>query len=185
MQNTQNTPPSVIDYPLPRAAARLPYREGALSLKEVPKRMAIIGGGIIGLELGSVWCRLGSEVTVIEFAKDICPPMDAQIRKTFQRSLKKQGINFMMQKKVTSAKKTPTGVKLTVEPSAGKGGGALAAPSSFFFFLELVSKFQKRQPCKAFTPDCFSFALMLSHLIPSYFEMKATSTITRSLRTYT
>ena len=55
----------------------------------------------------------------MEFGKDICPPMDAQIRKTFQRALKKQGMNFMMEKKVTSAKKTPTGVKLTVEPSAG------------------------------------------------------------------
>lgn len=155
MQNTQITPPSVIDSPLPRAAARLPYREGALSLKEVPKRMAIIGGGIIGLELGSVWCRLGSEVTVIEFAKDICPPMDAQIRKTFQRSLKKQGINFMMQKKVTSAKKTPTGVKLTVEPSAGKGGGALAAPSSFVFFWSLFQNFKKGNLVKPLHPTAF------------------------------
>ena len=92
---------------------------GALSLKEVPKRMVVIGGGVIGLELGSVWGRLGSEITVIEFAKDICPPMDGQIRKTFQRSLKKQGMNFMMEKKVTAATKTPTGIKLTVEPSAG------------------------------------------------------------------
>ena len=92
---------------------------GALSLKEVPKRMVVIGGGVIGLELGSVWGRLGSEITVIEFAKDICPPMDGQIRKAFQRALKKQGMNFMMEKKVTAAVKTPSGVKLTVEPSAG------------------------------------------------------------------
>ena len=75
---------------------------GALDLKEVPKRMVVIGGGVIGLELGSVWSRLGSQVTVIEFAKDICPPMDAQMRKTFERSLKKQGFKFMMEKKVTS-----------------------------------------------------------------------------------
>ena len=58
---------------------------GAPDLKEVPKRMVVIGGGVIGLELGSVWGRLGAEVTVVEFAKDICPPMDAQVRKTFQR----------------------------------------------------------------------------------------------------
>ena len=92
---------------------------GALDLKEVPKRMVVIGGGVIGLELGSVWSRLGSQVTAIEFAKDICPPMDAQMRKTFERSLKKQGFKFMMEKKVTCATKTPSGVMLTVEPSAG------------------------------------------------------------------
>lgn len=123
----------MIDPPLSHTA-RLPYREGALSLKAVPKRMVVIGGGVIGLELGSVWCRLGAEITVIEFAKDICPPMDAQIRKTFQRSLKKQGMNFMMEKKVTSAKKTPTGVKLTVEPSAGRGALAAPSPIRFVFF---------------------------------------------------
>ena len=92
---------------------------GALDLKEVPKRMVVIGGGVIGLELGSVWSRLGAQVTVIEFAKDICPPMDAQMRKTFERALKKQGFKFMMEKKVTGATKTQTGVTLTVEPSAG------------------------------------------------------------------
>jgi len=93
---------------------------GALSLKAVPKRMVVIGGGVIGLELGSVWGRLGSEITVIEYSKDICGTgMDAQIRKAFHRTLKKQGMNFMMEKKVVAAVKTPTGVKLTVEPSAG------------------------------------------------------------------
>ena len=86
---------------------------------QVPKRMVVIGGGVIGLELGSVWSRLGSQVTVIEFAKDICPPMDAQMRKTFERALKKQKFKFQMEKKVVGAVKTATGVKLTVEPSAG------------------------------------------------------------------
>jgi len=81
--------------------------------------MVVIGGGVIGLELGSVWSRLGSQVTVIEFAKDICPPMDAQMRKTFERALKKQKFKFQMEKKVVGAVKTATGVKLTVEPSAG------------------------------------------------------------------
>ena len=92
---------------------------GALSLKSVPERMVVIGGGVIGLELGSVWSRLGAKVTVVEFGKDICPPMDAQMRKTFQRALKKQGFDFKMEKKVTAAEKTASGVKLTVEPSAG------------------------------------------------------------------
>ena len=92
---------------------------GALSLKSVPERMVVIGGGVIGLELGSVWSRLGSKVTVVEFGKDICPPMDAQMRKTFQRALKKQGFDFKMEKKVTAAKKTATGIELTIEPSAG------------------------------------------------------------------
>jgi dihydrolipoamide dehydrogenase len=82
--------------------------------------MVVIGGGVIGLELGSVWSRLGSAVTVVEFGKDICPPMDGQVRKTFQRALKKQGFDFKMQKKVTAAKKQKDGsILLTVEPSAG------------------------------------------------------------------
>ena len=93
---------------------------GALSLTEVPKRMVVVGGGVIGLELGSVWSRLGSKVTVVEFGKEICPPMDAQMRKTFQRALKKQGFDFKMEKKVTGAKRLPDGsIELTVEPSAG------------------------------------------------------------------
>ena len=101
---------------------------GALALTEVPKRMVVIGGGVIGLELGSVWGRLGAEVTVVEFAKDICPPMDAQVRKTFQRALKKQGFNFKMEKKVTSAKKLASGaIELTVEPSAGGDAETLEA----------------------------------------------------------
>tara|TARA_B110000977_G_scaffold185425_1_gene250246 strand:+ start:13459 stop:14622 length:1164 start_codon:yes stop_codon:yes gene_type:complete len=93
---------------------------GALSLTEVPKRMVVVGGGVIGLELGSVWGRLGSKITVVEFGKDICPPMDAQMRKTFQRALKKQGFDFKMEKKVTGAKKLDSGaIELTIEPSAG------------------------------------------------------------------
>jgi dihydrolipoamide dehydrogenase len=101
---------------------------GALALTEVPKRMVVIGGGVIGLELGSVWGRLGAEVTVVEFAKDICPPMDAQVRKTFQRALKKQGFDFKMEKKVTSAKKLASGaIELTVEPSAGGDAETLEA----------------------------------------------------------
>lgn len=65
---------------------------GALSLKQIPKRMAVIGGGVIGLELGSVYQRLGTEVTVIQHTERICPFLDAEIGKAFTNSLKKQGL---------------------------------------------------------------------------------------------
>merc|ERR1711982_198847 len=64
---------------------------GALEIKNVPKKMAVIGGGVIGLEMGSVWARLGSEVTVIEFLDRILPSNDTEIAKKFQTTLKKQG----------------------------------------------------------------------------------------------
>jgi len=94
---------------------------GALDLKKVPETMVVIGGGVIGLELGSVWSRLGAKVTVVEFADQICgPAIDDEIRSSFQRALKKQGFNFKMKTKVTSAVKKPEGgVTLTIEPSAG------------------------------------------------------------------
>jgi dihydrolipoamide dehydrogenase len=95
---------------------------GALSLKEVPKKMVVIGGGIIGLELGSVWARLGAEVQVIEFLDHIVPAMDPEIRRSFERVMKKQGIQFKLSSKVTSAVASDSGVQLTVEPS--KGGDA-------------------------------------------------------------
>mmetsp|Transcript_31043 Transcript_31043/g.99108 ORF Transcript_31043/g.99108 Transcript_31043/m.99108 type:complete len:502 (+) Transcript_31043:631-2136(+) len=93
---------------------------GALSLKAVPKSMVVIGGGIIGLEMGSVWSRLGAEVTVVEFLDHIVPPMDAEIRRAMQRTLQKQGFTFKLGTKVTSAEVTSGGVKLTME--AVKGG---------------------------------------------------------------
>lgn len=92
---------------------------GALALPKVPKRMVVIGAGVIGLELGSVWRRLGAEVTVIEFLDHILPPMDGEVRKQMQRILSKQGLNFMLGTKVTGAKKNKNGVKLTVEPAKG------------------------------------------------------------------
>ncbi|GMG83301.1 dihydrolipoyl dehydrogenase [Paralimibaculum aggregatum] len=69
---------------------------GALELKEVPKRLVVIGAGVIGLELGSVWSRLGSEVTVIEYLEEITPGQDAEVQKNFQRILKKQGMTFIL-----------------------------------------------------------------------------------------
>lgn len=95
---------------------------GAMELKKVPKKLAVIGGGVIGLELGSVWRRLGAEVTVIEFLDQILPGMDGEVRKTSQRMLKKQGLQFKLKTKVTAAKKTKTSVTLTMEPA--KGGDA-------------------------------------------------------------
>tara|TARA_R100000005_G_scaffold95557_1_gene77502 strand:- start:6187 stop:7590 length:1404 start_codon:yes stop_codon:yes gene_type:complete len=95
---------------------------GALELPKVPKKMIVIGAGVIGLELGTVWRRLGAEVTVVEFLDRILPGTDNEVAKNTQRILKKQGIEFLLGKKVTGAKKAKTGVTLTMEPS--KGGDA-------------------------------------------------------------
>jgi dihydrolipoamide dehydrogenase len=100
---------------------------GALSLGEVPKTLVVIGAGIIGLELGSVWRRLGAEVTVIEYLDRICPGMDAELAKAFQRILAKQGVNFRLGAKVTGAKAGKAKVDLTVEPAAGGAAETLSA----------------------------------------------------------
>lgn len=92
---------------------------GALALKEIPKRLVVIGAGYIGLEMGSVWGRLGSEVTVVEFAADIVPSMDGEVRKQFQRALEKQKMKFMLKTKVVSCDSSGGTVKLTLEPSSG------------------------------------------------------------------
>ena len=92
---------------------------GALELDHVPAHMAVIGGGYIGLELGSVWKRLGAEVTVIEYLDRLVPGMDAEIAKTFERVLGKQGIKFRLGTKVTGAHKGNDGVTLTLEPAKG------------------------------------------------------------------
>jgi dihydrolipoamide dehydrogenase len=100
---------------------------GALSLAEVPGSLIVIGAGIIGLELGSVWRRLGAKVTVVEFLDRITPGMDAETAKTFQRSLAKQGMEFKLSSKVTGAKASKTKVDLTVEPVAGGAAETLSA----------------------------------------------------------
>lgn len=92
---------------------------GALELSKVPKKLVVIGGGVIGLEMGSVWARLGADVTVVEFLDRITPGMDGEVSKQFQRILGKQGMSFKMKTKVTAAKKAKTGVTLTLEPAAG------------------------------------------------------------------
>ena len=89
---------------------------GALDLKEVPKSMVVIGGGVIGLELGSVWSRLGSKVTVVEFMSSIGGQgIDLEIAKNFQRILAKQGIQFKLENKVTGADTTGSTIKVNIE----------------------------------------------------------------------
>ena len=87
---------------------------GALSLSKVPKELVVIGGGYIGLELGSVWRRLGSKVTIVEFAERIVPALDLEIGKAFHKILEKQGFNFMLSTKVVKAEKKSSGVSLTI-----------------------------------------------------------------------
>jgi dihydrolipoamide dehydrogenase len=100
---------------------------GALSLPEIPKTLIVIGAGVIGLELGSVWRRLGAQVTVVEFLDRIVPGVDEETAKTFQRSLTKQGMTFKLGAKVTGAKSARDGVVLTVEPVAGGPAEAISA----------------------------------------------------------
>ena len=92
---------------------------GGLELDRVPGHLVVIGGGYIGLELGSVWRRLGAEVTVVEFLDRIVPGMDGEVGKTFERVLTKQGFKFKLKTKVTAARKGNEGVVLTVEPAEG------------------------------------------------------------------
>ncbi len=92
---------------------------GALALSSVPKTMVVIGGGVIGLELGSVWRRLGAEVTVVEFLENIFPGMDGEVVKQATRTFKKQGIKFKLATKVTGAKAAKSGVTLNLEAAAG------------------------------------------------------------------
>jgi dihydrolipoamide dehydrogenase len=92
---------------------------GALDLAEVPNKMLVVGGGIIGLELGSVWRRLGAEVQVVEFLDRITPGMDAEVSKQFMRILKKQGIEFTLGHKVTGVDGSGNRLKATIEPAGG------------------------------------------------------------------
>jgi len=101
---------------------RIVSNTGALSLKAVPKKLVLIGAGVIGLEMGSVWARLGSEVTVVEYLDRILPPADAEVAKEAERIFKKQGLSFKLGTKVTGVEKTKTKLKVSVEPA--KGGDA-------------------------------------------------------------
>jgi dihydrolipoamide dehydrogenase len=95
---------------------------GALSLSKTPAKLLVVGAGVIGLELGSVWARLGAEVTVVEYLDRILPGMDGEVAKQFQRLLEKQGFKFHLGHKVASVAKTASGAKAVIEPA--KGGAA-------------------------------------------------------------
>ncbi|MEO5373286.1 MAG: dihydrolipoyl dehydrogenase [Alphaproteobacteria bacterium] len=106
---------------------RIVSSTGALSFSTVPQRLVVVGAGVIGLELGSVWRRLGSEVTVVEFLDHVLPPMDGEVRRLAQRILERQGLAFKLGHKVTGAVRSPSGVTLTVEPVAGGATETLEA----------------------------------------------------------
>ncbi|NML75815.1 dihydrolipoyl dehydrogenase [Rhizobium sp. S-51] len=95
---------------------------GGIALDKVPGKMIVVGGGVIGLELGSVWMRLGAKVTVVEYLDTILGGMDGEVSKQFQRMLSKQGMEFNLGAKVTGVAKTDKGAKVTFEPV--KGGEA-------------------------------------------------------------
>jgi dihydrolipoamide dehydrogenase len=100
---------------------------GAIALPTVPKKLIVVGAGVIGLELGSVWRRLGAEVTVVEFLDRILPGMDGEVAKSFQRILEKQGFKFLLAHKVAKVDNTGQGASVTVEPAAGGEAKSLQA----------------------------------------------------------
>jgi dihydrolipoamide dehydrogenase len=101
---------------------RIVSSTGALSLPEVPKHLLVVGAGVIGLELGSVWRRLGAEVTVVEFLDGVLPGVDGEVRRQAQRLLEKQGMAFKLSSKVTAVDASGKRLKATIEPA--KGGTA-------------------------------------------------------------
>ena len=105
--------------PVDNAVGKIVDSTGALDISSIPATMAVVGGGVIGLEMGSVWSRLGTEVTVIEFMDRLCPSMDQEVTKKFQTILKKQGFKFNLKTKVVKSEVQADGVVLTTEPSKG------------------------------------------------------------------
>ena len=106
---------------------RIVSSTGALALKAVPKHLLVVGAGVIGLELGSVWARLGAQVTVVEFLDHIIPGADRDVGKNFQRMLKKQGMEFKLSTKVTGIEKSGKGLKISIEAAAGGAAETLDA----------------------------------------------------------
>lgn len=100
---------------------------GGIALEKVPATMVVVGGGVIGLELGSVWSRLGAKVTVVEYLDTILGGMDGEVSKQFQRMLAKQGIDFKLGAKVTGVEKSGSGAKVTFEPVKGGDAASIEA----------------------------------------------------------
>ena len=103
--------------PVDNAGGKIVDSTGALDIPKIPESMAVIGGGVIGLEMGSVWSRLGTNVTVIEFMDRLCPAMDQELTKKFQTTLKKQGFKFKLKTKVMKSEIVDDSVAVTTEPS--------------------------------------------------------------------
>jgi dihydrolipoamide dehydrogenase len=106
---------------------RIVSSTGALSLERVPTHLLVVGAGVIGLELGSVWRRLGAEVTVVEFLDRILPGIDTEVARQFQRILEKQGISFKLASKVAAIDSSGPVLKATIEPAAGGAAAAIEA----------------------------------------------------------
>ncbi|TCD05447.1 dihydrolipoyl dehydrogenase [Erythrobacteraceae bacterium CFH 75059] len=105
--------------PVDNEKLRIVDSTGALALPEVPDHLVVIGGGVIGLELGSVWRRLGARVTVVEYLDQLLPGMDGDVRKEAAKIFRKQGMELRLATKVTGAREGENGVTLTLEPAAG------------------------------------------------------------------
>ena len=108
--------------PVDNAGGKIVDSTGALEISAVPEHLVVVGGGVIGLEMGSVWARLGSKVTVVEFLDGICGAMDKETAKMFQKICTKQGMKFMLNTKVMKSEVTPEGVDLTIQPAADQTG---------------------------------------------------------------
>ena len=109
-------PTAIVD----NAGGKIVDSTGALDIEKVPEKLVVIGGGVIGLEMGSVWARLGSKVTVVEFLDSITPTLDKEIAKNFQKILKKQGFDFKLSTKVTNTVVRADGkIDVSLEPAAG------------------------------------------------------------------
>ena len=117
---------------------------GALDLKNVPKKMVIVGGGCIGLEMGSVWSRLGAEVHVIEALNHITPGMDREISSEFLKILKKQGIIFHLETKVQNIKNEKNSAKILIQDKTGKNTQPL-------HLTKFLSSFVKTNSLKTFS----------------------------------
>lgn len=123
---TGSEPTPIPPCPVDNTKGRIVDSTGALSLKTIPKSMVVVGGGVIGLEMGSVWRRLGTEVTVVEYLDRITPSMDVELSANFQKILVKQGMKFKMGTKVAATAVSDAGVTLSLEPAKGGAKEELA-----------------------------------------------------------
>jgi dihydrolipoamide dehydrogenase len=140
---------------------RIVTSTGALALDKVPESMVVIGGGIIGLEMGSVWSRLGSKVTVVEFLSQIGGPgMDAEISKASQKILKKQGIEFKLNTKVMGGDASGDKIKLQVE--AAKGGKEETVSR-----IRLLEQKMLMYSC-SLMQMLYSLLLVADHILPAW-----------------